>query len=688
MCRFGGLGVVLLVSARLQSADWSVTRWGAEQGLPSVHVSALVQTSDQFLWVGTPAGLSRFDGQRFVHLGRDQFAGAPATFAPLALAGSGGTNFWVASAEGVYRRTEQGFVRLEFNNPDEAAPIRSLTHRQAGGREARFASPVWVGTDRGVHEIYKGALKPVWKNRTDSALQLAESAVGLGVATADAVWLYRPDASWLPLATVTNATPSCPPALTATTGVLWFAGPAGAGQQVGHQTPKFVPLRSVGPGCYRLVAGSPNGVRWLVEADLGLLRRDTNGIAQIPGTARTDIGPITALTLDSLDRVWLGTTNGLLCVQPARQIASEPPSVQLDTIQWAGAELSLAPAGNQLLCQPAKTAGEISVRFAAPLRLPGDGVRFAHRLTGQGDDAWHETEVPAASYQGLGPGQYIFEVRAQSARGAWSPSRTLVFELEPGFLGSSAFRVLLAILGSGALAASAWWRLRWRQRHPSRRQNALLSTERERIARDLHDDIGSQLTALALQAELLLRRADPAIAGELEKIANQARGAAGRMSEIVWELNPACDTVASFGNFLAAHTEQWAQLTGTAFKVEIPPELPVEPMSPSARRHLSLVIQEALANVAKHAGATEAKLVVRYGPDQLFLSVQDNGKGFDPAETEATPVGHSRNGIRNQRSRVAELGGTIELRSRFGGGTRLDVTVPLEALSRDEKSAG
>jgi signal transduction histidine kinase len=98
------------------------------------------------------------------------------------------------------------------------------------------------------------------------------------------------------------------------------------------------------------------------------------------------------------------------------------------------------------------------------------------------------------------------------------------------------------------------------------------------------------------------------------------------------------------------------------------------------------VIQEALANVAKHAGATEAKLVVRYGPDQLFLSVQDNGKGFDPAETEATPVGHSRNGIRNQRSRVAELGGTIELRSRFGGGTRLDVTVPLEALSRDERA--
>lgn len=679
---------MLLVSAQVHSADWSVIRWGAEQGLPSAQVTALGQTADQFLWVGSTAGLSRFDGQRFVHFGRDQFAGAPATFAPLALAGSGGTNFWVASAEGVYRRTEQGFVRLEFNNADEAAPIRTLAARQAGGREARFASPVWVGTDRGAYEIYKGALKPVWKGRAEPALQLAESAVGLGIATKDAVWLYRPDASWHQLAAVTNGAPGCPPALTATDGVLWFAGPAGAGQQVGHQTPKFVPLRSVEPGCYRFVAGSPNGVRWLVEVDAGLLRRDTNGVERIPGTARTDIGPITALTVDSADRVWLGTTNGLLCVQPARQIAGEPPAVRLESIRWAGGEIALSPDGNQLLRQPAKTAGEITVRFAAPLRLAGDGVRFAHRLSGHGDDAWHETEVPAAAYRDLAPGQYIFEVRAQAARGAWSPSRTLVFELEPGFLGSSAFRVLVAIMGSGVLAATAWWRLRWRQRHAPRRRNTLLSSERERIARDLHDDIGSQLTALALQAELLLRRADPAIAEELEKIALQARGAAGRMSEIVWELNPACDTVASFGHFLAAHTEQWAQLTGTRFKVEIPPELPADPMSPSARRHLSLVIQEALANVAKHAGATEAKLVVRYGPDQLFLSVQDNGRGFDPAETEATPVGQSKNGIRNQRSRIAELGGTIELRSRFGGGTRLDVTVPLEALSREERQAG
>ena len=126
----------------------------------------------------------------------------------------------------------------------------------------------------------------------------------------------------------------------------------------------------------------------------------------------------------------------------------------------------------------------------------------------------------------------------------------------------------------------------------------------------------------------------------------------GRMSDIVWELNPACDTLASFGHYLAAHAERWAQLTGTRFKVEIPPDLPALAMSALARRYLAMVIQEALNNVAKHAGATETKLLLRIGPDELFLSVQDNGKGFDPAANEATPAGASRNGLRNQKSRL------------------------------------
>lgn len=603
-------------------------------------------------------------------------------FEALGLGGPGGSSFWVATRKTLFQRTGTGFLPVAFNDPADATPLLSLAPRQAGGREARFTSPLWIGTERGVYELYKGMLQPVWKSRQEPAWRVAEGANGVGVATTNRVWLYRPtEGAWTHLASLSNSTVACPPVLASADGMLWLASGDGAAQQVGSQRPKFVPLRGLAPGCYRWAGSDRAGNRWLVEASSGLLRLDTNGVKVIAGTSPADLGDIRAATLDSLDRVWLGTTLGLACVAPKDSPASEPPLVSLDRLIWAGETVSLettTPA--RPLRRPAKNLGEVRIEFSAPLRLPSDGIRFASRLARTGEEAWAEGELPQAIFAELRTGEYIFEVRAASARGAWSQSTTLRLELEPDFLGSAAFRALLAIIGSGVLAASAWWRLRWRQRRRNNVGSALVSSERERIARDLHDDIGAQLTALALQAELIQRRANPEIMHDLAQLAAQARDAAGRMSDIVWELNPARDTLASFGNYLAAHAERWAQLTGTRFKVEIPPNLPALVMSAVARRHLAMVIEEALNNVAKHAGATETKLLLRIGPDELFLSVQDNGKGSDPSANVAAPVGTGGNGLRNQKSRLTEMGGRVELRSRYGGGTRLDVTVPLSAL--------
>lgn len=661
---------------------WSVVRINPDNGLPAVPVSAVHQTADQYLWFTTPAGLTRFDGQRVVTVAAAAFAtNTSLPFEAVAIGGSGGAEFWVATRSGLFHRHDGGFLPVACNDPADSTALLCLAPRQAGGRDARFIGPLWVGTERGVYELYKGLLRPVWKSRPEPVWSLAEGANGVGVGTTNGVWLYRPaDGTWSQLTGPTNASPGCPPVLTSEGGMLWHASADGAGQQVGSQQPKFVPLRGLAPGCYRWVGSDRSGNRWLVETSRGLLRRDTNGVEVITGTTPAELGDIRAATLDSLGRVWLGTTRGLACVAPKDSPASEPPLVRLDRLMWAGETVSLETPPSQPLRSPAKNVGDVQIEFSAPLRLPSDGVRFACRLARTGEEAWVETDLPLAAFADLRAGEYVFEVRAASARGAWSQTTTLRLELEPDFFGSAGFRVLLAVLGSGILAASAWWRLRWRQRHRPTAGNAMVSSERERIARDLHDDIGAQLTALALQAELIQRRANPEIMRDLAQLAAQARNAAGRMSDIVWELNPACDTLASFGHYLAAHAERWAQLTGTRFRVEIPPDLPALAMSARARRHLALVIQEALNNVAKHATATETKLLLRIGPDELFLSVQDNGKGFDPAVNEATPAGPGRNGLRNQKSRLAEMGGKVELRSRYGGGTRLDVSVPLAAL--------
>jgi signal transduction histidine kinase len=659
-----------------------VFRIGPENGLPAAPVSAVHQTADQFLWFTTSAGLTRFDGLRLVTVAATAFAtNSNQPFEAVGIGGPGGSELWFATREALFQNSAGGFRPVGFDDPADAAHFLGLAPRQAGGRDVRFAGPLWVGTERGVYELYKGMLRPVWKARSEPAWHIAEGANGVGVGTTNGVWLYRPaEGTWTQLASLDSAKSGCPPVVASEGGMLWQASAVGAAQQVGSERPKLVPLRGVTPGCYRWAGSDRAGNRWLVEASSGLLRRDTNGVEVIHGTSPADLGEIRAATLDSLGRVWLGTARGLACVAPKNSPAPEPPLVLLQRLLWAGETVNLEASPDQPLRRAAKNLGDVRIEFLAPLRLPSDGVRFAHRLARSGGEAWVEADLPQATFADLRPGGYVFQVRAASARGAWGPLTTLRMEVEPDFFGSTGFRVLLAVVGSGVLAASAWWRFRWRQRSQPNPGNALVSSERERIARDLHDDIGAQLAALALQVELIRRRANPEITQDLDQLAARARDAVARMNDIVWALNPACDTVASFGHHWAGHAEHWSQLTGTRFKVEIPPDLPALPMSAVARRHLAMVIREALNNVAKHAQATETRLLLRIGPADLFLSVQDNGKGFDPATNEAAPVGTSRNGLRNQKSRLAEMGGKVELRGRYGGGTRLDVTVPLSAL--------
>lgn len=238
----------------------------------------------------------------------------------------------------------------------------------------------------------------------------------------------------------------------------------------------------------------------------------------------------------------------------------------------------------------------------------------------------------------------------------------------------------LATIVVGALGILAWGRLRWEKRVLNAERSSLLATERSRIARDLHDDIGTQLTGLALQADLLRREAGPDLAAPLRDLAQQARLLSSRMSEIVWALNPSCDTLPSFAGYLTDYVSQWAELTDTRFSIHVPPDLPALPMRAEARHHLALVMREALANVAKHAQATHTTLRLEVVADTLRLQVQDNGAGFDPQQVcQETPT-TSGHGMRNQRARIKELGGTLDLTSRPGRGTCFEVSLPLTAL--------
>ncbi|HUA39320.1 MAG TPA: sensor histidine kinase [Candidatus Sulfopaludibacter sp.] len=210
------------------------------------------------------------------------------------------------------------------------------------------------------------------------------------------------------------------------------------------------------------------------------------------------------------------------------------------------------------------------------------------------------------------------------------------------------------------------------EREQAEHQRAL-AQERARIARDLHDDLGSSLTEITMLATTgpgLKLPAEEA-AERMGTIAGKSRTLVNALDEIVWAVDPARDTLASVARYLASYAEEYLAGLKVACRVHIPNSFPDQAVSGEVRHHLFLAVKEALNNAVRHGGATEIGFHVRVLADQLGISITDNGGGFEAA---GRSNGH---GLLNLRNRLEQLHGRCDLESSPGAGTTVSLQVPL-----------
>jgi signal transduction histidine kinase len=207
------------------------------------------------------------------------------------------------------------------------------------------------------------------------------------------------------------------------------------------------------------------------------------------------------------------------------------------------------------------------------------------------------------------------------------------------------------------------------------RASHLLERERARIARDMHDDLGSGLTQLTLLGELVLREMprDGETRQRLNDLCAKARSLLRSMDEIVWAVNPRRDTVKDFAAFISEFAQEFLAATSVRCRQEVAEELPDVRLELPQRRNLLLAVKEAIRNAARHSGADEVTLKVRVADNFLSVAVEDNGRGFSPADARET-----RNGLANMKQRLADIGGTFEMQSSPGKGCRVSFLLPLE----------
>jgi signal transduction histidine kinase len=211
-----------------------------------------------------------------------------------------------------------------------------------------------------------------------------------------------------------------------------------------------------------------------------------------------------------------------------------------------------------------------------------------------------------------------------------------------------------------------------REREQAEHQRAL-AQERARIARDLHDDLGSNLTEITMLATASPGSKWPAedAAERMESIAGKSRTLVNALDEIVWAVDPKRDTLASVAQYLSSYVEEFLAGLKVPCRVQIPNSFPDLVVSGEVRHHLFLAMKEALNNAIRHGNATEINFRIRVGQDRLVISITDNGSGFDTAERSK---GY---GLVNLRNRLEHLQGSCELESIPGTGTTVSLVIPL-----------
>src|SRR5262249_146191 len=273
------------------------------------------------------------------------------------------------------------------------------------------------------------------------------------------------------------------------------------------------------------------------------------------------------------------------------------------------------------------------------------------------------------NYENLAPGSYRFQVRAVTADGIKSLHPAIVAFTIPPPVWRRWWSITLAVGLFGLVVYGA---------HHYRVARLIeLERVRTRIATDLHDDIGSSLSRMAILSEVAKRQMEGATrdsAKILTDIAESARVAVDSMSDIVWAVDPRRDDLSNVVFRVRQFAADVLSAKGIKWQFDAAAELERTKLDPEQRRHIFLIFKEAITNAVRHAECSEVYLSLNIVEGTIAAEIRDNGHGF------ATPVldgddGSKVHGLSNLRARARQLGGDLQIDSSPNG-TRIRLTIP------------
>jgi signal transduction histidine kinase/ligand-binding sensor domain-containing protein len=431
--------------------------------------------------------------------------------------------------------------------------------------------------------------------------------------------------------------------------------------------------------------GSAVGVIWADKAQL-VAAATENAALPTPHAVGTMGGPeATASWSGAMPTVWktqknhllFATRDGMLAIDPSHlpHNAVAPPvsieAILADRKPLRGGESRELPPGTR----------DLTIEYTAFSFVQPNAVRFKYRLDHYDADWIEAGSRRSAIYGNLPPGRYTFHVLASNNDGVWNETGASVALLLPPrwwqtwWIRAGSLLISVAVLSLVVRAISV---RRFESRLREVEQQAALDRERARIARDLHDDLGTRLTNIVLLGGLAQREQQrpEAVSKRIDAIIAGTRQVIQSLSQVVWAINPRNDTLRDLCDYVSYFAIEFLQNAGISCRVEGLEHVPKLVVHSNVRHHVFLIVKETLHNIVRHAQCARVNIRVEQTSSALTLTIEDDGRGF--VTDHASP---SRgNGLNNMRQRMVEIAGAFHIESMPGHGTCVSLEIPKPRL--------
>jgi ligand-binding sensor domain-containing protein/two-component sensor histidine kinase len=409
--------------------------------------------------------------------------------------------------------------------------------------------------------------------------------------------------------------------------------------------------------CY-FIEQDNRGIFW-IGTNSGVVRfdydafklRSENRNTQIFRMLTTDQGLVSnemnvgASYKDSRGRLWFGSVGGVSVFDPSKEKVSKvAPQVHIENISVSGERISMKEpldigSDNQNI-----TFEFIGISFTAPHQ-----VKYRYRLKNS-NEGWQETTQSSVRYSALMSGDYTFEVKARNFNGHWSPkAASISFSVQAPFWLQWWFIALVILSLAGIiLFIYNYYRVK---------KMVEIERMRVRIASDLHDDVGSALTEIALQSDFLQTMQVPdKLEDSLKQIGAQSRRIVSSLDDIVWSIDARNDSVGDLTDRMQDYMNNVLpdRQVYYDFDCDMQQQLDV-----SLKENLYLIFKEVANNIAKHSNADRVDVKLCADGTGFTMGIKDNG-------TEVSGSRKSGQGLRNMRMRAKRIDAEITFNNKNG----------------------